>query len=281
MKSTKPKAQSTKLIKIGIIGCGTIGTEIAKAIDAKFKDRASLVAVSDIDKEKAKLLKNRLKIKSHILSIDRLIKKSDLIIEAASALVSGEVAKKAISAKKDIMIMSVGGIIKKYSALFNLAQKNNCKIYLPSGAICGLDGVKAASLGKIYKAELTTRKPAAALKGAPFIEENKINLDKITSETVIFEGSAEEAIKGFPANINVACALSIAGIGPKETKVKIIASPGYKSNIHEVVIEAESGRLMTRTDNVPSPENPKTSYLAVLSAIATLKQILETAKVGT
>lgn len=270
-----------KKIKIGLIGCGTIGTEIAQAIDTKFKHKASLSVVFDIDDKKAEALQKRLNSKPTILSIDALIKKSDLIIEAASAKVSGLIAKKAILAKKDIIIMSTGGIIKKYTAIFNLAKKNNCKVYLPSGAICGLDGVKAALLGKIKKVELITRKPAGALAGAPFVTKNNIDLNKINTETVIFEGNAEEAIEGFPANINVACTLSMAGIGPKKTKVKIIASPLSTKNIHEVVLEGGFGRIVAKTENVPSPDNPKTSYLAVLSAIATLRQILEPIKIGT
>lgn len=270
-----------KKTKIGLIGCGAIGSEIAKAIDAGFKNYAILVAISDIDAQKSGALKNSLKIKPDILSIPSLIKKSDLVIEAASALISGQIAKRVISAKKDVMIMSIGGIIKNYAALFNSAKRAKCKIYLPSGAICGLDGVKAAALGKIQRAELTTRKPPAALAGAPFITKNNIDLNKITSETTIFSGSAEEAIEGFPANINVSCALSIAGIGPQQTKVKIIASPEYRRNIHEVILEGEFGKLVTRTENVPSPRNPKTSYLAILSAIAMLKQALGPVKIGT
>jgi aspartate dehydrogenase len=234
-----------------------------------------------VDNDKAQAFKKALKGRTAVLPTDTLIKKADLVIEAASAKVSGDIAKKAIAAKKDVMIMSVGGIIEDYAALFNLAEQNGCKVYLPSGAICGLDGVKAAAIGKIYRAELITRKPPKGLAGAPFIEKNRIDLEGITRETQIFEGSALEAIKGFPANINVACALSIAGIGPEKTRVKIMTSPEYTSNTHEVILEGEAGRIVTRTENLPSPSNPKTSYLAILSAIATLKQILGPAKVGT
>lgn len=270
-----------KKIKIGLVGCGAMGSEIAKAIDTRFRDKAVLTAISDIDKKKAEGLKKELKGLPDILQIDGLIKKADLVIEAASKEVSGEIAKKAISAKKDVMIMSTGGIIKDYRALFDLAERNGCKVYLPSGAILGLDGVKAASLGRISRVELTTRKPPAGLSGAPFIEKNNIDLNKIKTETTIFEGNALEAIEGFPANINVSCALSIAGIGPEKTIVKIVTSPEYKGNTHEIFVEAESGKLVTRAENVPSPRNPKTSYLAVLSVIAALEQILGPVKIGT
>lgn len=270
-----------KKIKIGIIGCGAIGREIAKAIDAGFKDSAALVAVSDADREKAGSLRKDLKNKPKVLPIDALIKKSDLVIEAASAEISGLVAQKAIRAKKDVMIMSTGGIAKDHMSISRLARKAGVKVYLPSGAICGIDGVKAALLGKIRTAELITRKPPAALRGAPFIVRHRIDLDSISSETMIFDGSARDAIKGFPANINVSCTLSMAGIGLEKTRVKIVTSPEYKTNSHELVVEGSFGRLSSRTENVPSPSNPKTSYLAVLSAIATLKQILGPFKIGT
>lgn len=270
-----------KKIKIGIIGCGAIGSEIAAAIDRDFKKEAVLTAISDININKAEAVKKKLKTKPDVLSAAALIRKSDLVVEAASAKASADIAKAVISAKKDIMIMSVGGIIRDYAALFNLAGKNGCRVYLPSGAICGLDGVKAASLGRIDSAGLTTRKPPDGFKGAPFVEKNKIDLNGIKGETKIFEGNALEAIEGFPANINVSCALSIAGIGPEKTVVRIITSPEYKTNMHEIVVEGEFGKLTAKTENVPSPNNPRTSYLAILSAIAVLRQILGPAKVGT
>ncbi|MCX5716231.1 MAG: aspartate dehydrogenase [Candidatus Omnitrophica bacterium] len=270
-----------KKLKIGLVGCGTIGTQIAKAINTRFKKNAALVAISDTDEGKIAAIKKVLRSKPAALKIDALIKKADLVIEAASAKVSGEVAKKTVQAGKDIMIMSSGGIIKNYTALFNLAKKNGCRVYIPSGAICGLDGVKAALLGNIKTARLTTTKPPAGLKGAPFVEKNKIDLDGINTDTTIFEGSAIEAIGGFPANINVSCALSMAGIGPENTKVMIVASPGSTRNVHEVSVEGEFGKISTRTENIPAPGNPKTSYLAVLSAIAMLEQIMSPIKIGT
>ncbi|MBA7660637.1 L-aspartate dehydrogenase [subsurface metagenome] len=176
--------------------------------------------------------------------------------------------------------MSVGGLLGNED-LLDLAKKKDCKIYLPSGALAGLDGVKSASVGRIDSITLTTRKPPEGLKGAPYIIRNKIDLDAIIKETVIFEGSANEAVEGFPKNINVSAALSLAGIGAEKTRVRIIADPNLKRNIHEVEVKGEFGRLVSRTENLPSPKNPKTSYLACLSAIATLKGIVSSIKIGT
>lgn len=267
------------MMKVGIVGCGAIGRELAQAIDREIEE-AQLVALTDIDKEKAKELVESLKEKPEILPLDELIERSDLIIEAASKDVVPSLAKKVIDQGKDIMIMSVGGLLGNED-IFNLARKRNSKIYLPSGALAGLDGVKSASIGRIDSVTLTTRKPPEGLKGAPYIKRNKIDLDTITKEKVIFEGSATEAVEGFPQNINVSATLSLAGIGAEKTMVRIIADPEIKRNIHEIEVKGEFGRLISRTENLPSPKNPKTSYLACLSAIATLKGIVNNIKVGT
>lgn len=270
-----------KKIKIGIVGCGTIGSQLAKAIEEKFAEKAELFAVCDLNKDKAQKLKASSSLNPEILPLDQLIDSCGLIIEAASAKVSFEVARKALNQKKDVMIMSVGGILYNAKQLFKLAQSSGSHIYLPSGALSGLDAVKAASMAKINKVTLITRKPPQGLKGAPYLKKKHIDLTNLKEETVVFEGKATEAVKGFPENVNVCAILSLAGIGAEKTKVKIVTSPNYKANIHEIEVEGDFGRLVARTENVPSPTNPKTSFLASLSAIATLKSILNVVKIGT
>lgn len=269
------------MFRVGIIGCGTIGAQLAKHIDSSLKDKARLIALSDLDKKKACSLARALKSKPKIKSTGELINCVDLVVEAASAKVSYRVAKQAINAGKDVMVMSTGGLLKNFKSLFELAESKRCNIYLPSGAICGLDGLKGAKFSGIKKVTLTTRKPPLGFKGAPYVIKKKIDLGKIRSDKILFKGDALKAIEGFPANINVAATLSLCGIGPKKTKVKIIASPKANKNIHEVEVEGKFGKLVARTENVPSPDNPKTSYLAVLSAIAMLNGILERVKIGT
>ena len=267
------------MLKIGLVGCGTIGSELARAVERDFKDRAKLAGLFDIDRARALSLAESLAEPPLILSVDELIDASDLVVEAASASVSGDLARKAILAGKDVMVMSIGGLIE--SDIFDLAERNGRYLYIPSGAICGLDSIKSARIGGISRVTLTTRKPPAGLRGAPYIVEHGIDLDTITKETTIFQGSAREAIRGFPKNVNVAVALSFAGIGIDKTEVRIISSPHFTTNSHEVTVEGEFGRLTTRTDNVPSPQNPKTSYLAMLSAVATLQGILSRSRIGT
>lgn len=270
-----------KKIRIGIVGCGAIGISLAKFIDKELSLSSELSAICDLNLSCALSLKNSLKRSNPVIAeLDNLIKKSDLIIECASAKVSYQIAKKAVSKGKNILIMSIGGIISKIKELSALARRNNCLIYLPSGAICGIDGLKALSLAGIKKVVLITRKPAKALEGAEYIKRNKIDLKKIKKETVIFEGNASDAINNFPQNINVAGLLSIAGIGVKNTKVKIITSLKYKRNSHEVLIESKAGKIKTICENVAFRKNPKTSYLAALSAMVVLKSMFDPVKIG-
>ena len=267
-------------IKVGIIGCGTIGSQIARACSGRLKGKVALSALCDADRKKCETLKNSLKSKTPILSIDGIIKKCDFIIEAASASISADVLKKCIAQKKDCLVMSTGGLLDN-TALLARAGKKGVRVFVPSGALCGIDGLKSANIGGIKKVTLTTRKPPKGLAGAPYVVSQKIDLGSINRDTVIFEGSAEDAVKGFPQNVNVAAVLSLAGIGARKTRVRIIATPGSAANIHEVEIVGESGRITTRSENVPSKANPKTSALAVYSAIATLEGAVSPVRIGT
>ncbi len=262
-------------MKIGIIGVGAIGSVLCKFIDKELKD-SKVVAICDIDKNKAKKISAKLKSKPITTNIDNLIKKSGLVIEAVNTSIVKQILKKCIKHKKHLMVMSVGGIIQN----MDLLNKLTARLFIPSGAICGIDGVKAANIEKISSAIITSTKSPKSLKDAPYIIKNKIDLKKIKKKTKIFEGSALEAIKGFPKNVNVSATLSLAGIGPKKTKVKVIVDPKIKRNMHEITIIGSFGKLYTRTENVLSPLNPKTSHMAVLSACATLKRLTGYIKIG-
>jgi aspartate dehydrogenase len=271
-----------KLLKIGIVGCGAIGTSLARIIVKDFSNRAKLIALYDIDKAKSVKLASLISGVGELAvrNLDGLINKSDLVIEAASAKCSGDIAREVLSKGRNIMIMSVGGILDNFRELYNLAKKHNAKVYIPSGAIAGIDALKALACSRINSVTLTTKKPPRAFSGVPYVVKKKINLDNLKKETVIFKGNVYSAIKSFPQNINVAATLSLAGIGPARTRVRIIASPEITKNIHEIKIKSEAGSVVTCTQNIIHPHNPKTSYLAVLSAVATLKQVLDPVRVG-
>jgi aspartate dehydrogenase len=272
-----------KKLKIGIVGCGAIGSSLAKTVERDLSAKAELAALFDLDENKAQTLSLLLTGKKTLVveSLNKLISRSDLVIEAAHANCSFEIARKAILKSKDVMIMSVGGVVSGFYDLAKASRKNNSRLYIPSGAVAGIDALKAANLGKIKKVVLTTRKNPKSFQGVRYILDRNIKLDKIKVDTVIFSGSAKQAMRFFPQNINVAGILSLAGIGQFKTRVRLIASPSALKNIHEIEIDSDSGKIFTRTENVLHPANPKTSYLAVLSALATLKQILEPARVGT
>lgn len=263
-------------MKIGVIGCGAIGSVLCKFIDEKLYD-SELVAICDIDKQKAENLRDSLKSKPKILEIDDLIEKSDMVVEAVSPSIVKQVLDKCIKEKTHLMVMSVAGIVEN----IDLIDKLTARLFIPSGAICGIDGIKAAAIEEIESVTITTTKNPQGLKGAPYVIDNNINLSDIKEKTTIYEGTAIDAIKKFPKNINVSATLSLAGIGPKKTIVKVIVDPDIKTNTHEIEIVGSFGRITTKTDNIPSPMNPKTSHLAILSACATLKRLIGNVKIGT
>jgi aspartate dehydrogenase len=268
-------------IKIGLVGCGAIGAEIAKAVDSGALD-AKLVAVCDHNPETAAALIDSLQHKPVKARLEELVSLSDVVVEAASQKAVPAIARAALEKGKRLMIMSVGALADRefFAEVKALAKEHGSLVYIPSGAISGLDGLKSASIGTIRTVTLTTTKNPSGLQGAPYILENKIDLDALAGPTLIFEGSALQAVRAFPANVNVAATLFLAA-GESEVHVKVVADPGIHVNRHEILVEGDFGQISTKVENIPSPRNPKTSYLAALSAIATLRSIVEPVKIGT
>ena len=268
------------MLKVGIVGVGTIGGEICRAIDGGVV-QARLVGITDIDPVKARTLAENLKRAVPVMALADLIDASALVVEAVSKGAAPIIIRETLASSKDIMVMSVGGLLDCLDEALNLAKRQGGRIYVPSGAIAGLDAIKGAMAGRVSKVRLTTRKPPRGLEGAPYVVEKRIDLKGLKEPATIFSGSAAEAVPAFPANINVAAALSLAGIGPDKTEVRIIADPTSDKNIHEIEAEGDFGKLFARMENVPSPTNPKTSYMAALSAIGLLRRITSSLIVGT
>jgi aspartate dehydrogenase len=268
-------------LKIGLVGCGAIGTEIARSID-RGEIPAELVAVCDHNPANAEKLISSLERKPVRANLEELVRLSDVVVEAASQRAVPAVAKAALEKGKVLMIMSVGALadVDLYKKVKQMALENGAKVYIPSGAISGLDGLKSASMGTIRRITLTTTKSPAGLEGAPYIVKKGLDLRAFKAPALIFEGSAAEAVKAFPANVNVAATLCLAA-REGDVRVRIIVDPEIKVNRHEIVAEGDFGQITTRVENVPSPKNPRTSYLAALSAIATLRSIAEPVKIGT
>lgn len=233
--------------KIGIVGCGVIGTAVSKAIKEKFSEKAELVAVYDVVRNKAEKL-------GKLVPIEELVSLVDIVVESASPDAVKQIAPLVMANNKKMLVLSTGGLL-------NIPLQKG--IFFPSGAIAGLDALSAASLGRIDKITLTTTKPPEALGDK-----------KYDKDTVVFSGTVDEAIEKFPKNINVCATLALVSKKPELITVKIIASPSIKRNTHKVDIEGDFGHMILHIENEPSPDNPKTSHLAVLSAIDTLRKIL-------
>ncbi len=268
------------VVKIGLIGCGAIGTVIAKYIETDGNFELSYLL--DDEMEKCQSLSRQLKGKPACVIRVQDMEGADLIIEAASQECVRERVPGALE-KADVMIMSVGAFSddELFGKIKKKAAEHKRRIYIPSGAIAGLDGLKAAAQAGLTSVTLTTRKPIKALENAPWVIKNDIALHSIRKPTVIFEGSAKQAAEWFPSNVNVAVTLSLAGIGTEQTRVKIIADPFLEKNQHEIFAEGKFGTMTVKLENNPLPKNRKTSQLAALSAIATLKRIAENVQIGT
>jgi aspartate dehydrogenase len=258
------------MLKIGIVGMGVIGRRVADAVTRGFPG-TTLVGVSVREAATA--------AGYPVLPLDELIERADLIDEPATQAALREFGPAVLSAGKHLMVLSVGALVGVLDGWAALAEKHGCRILVPSGAIAGLDGVKGAREGAITAVTMETRKPPRGLAGAPYIEQQRIDLDRITTETLIFEGPATEAVRGFPANVNVVAALSLAGIGPERTRIKIFAVPGQARNQHRITVEGEFGTLRIEVENVPS-ENPRTGRRSYLSAIALLRELGAPVHVG-
>ncbi len=256
------------------MGCGAIGTQIALAIDSG-KIPGLLTHIYDSSKEASLILVEKLKNKPEIVENSHLLSSYpvDIIVEAASQEAVTNVAHSVLQNKRDLMIMSVGALLDEsiYDILSEACEHFNKTIFLPSGAIAGLDAIKSVA-DQLDSVTLTTTKHPRSLKGATFFETSDIDLDKIDTLTTIFEGKAREAVLLFPANINVAALLSLAGIGSEKTLVKIIADPNTTKNTHTIIAHGKFGTMNFNIENVPDETNPKTSKLAILSAIETLRK---------
>jgi aspartate dehydrogenase len=267
------------MLKIGILGVGAIGRVIATVVDRKELD-AELVALADQDRARAEMLSSELDSHAPVVSIEEMIERCDLAVEAASQAALPEFVPKALERGRDMLIMSVGGLLGR-EEWFRQAGEKKCRIYVPSGAIAGLDGIKSASIGRIELAQLTSRKPIAALQGSKYVVERGLQLDGFKEEAVIFEGSAEEAARAFPATSNVAASLRLAVDSAVPVRVRVVAVPGGSENVHEIRVHGEFGKLTVKVENVPSKSNPRTSQLAAFSAVATLKNLTRSLRVGT
>ena len=264
---------------VALAGLGAIGLRVARAIDEGAVPGFRLTAVSARDRERARERLARLERVPEVVGLGDLATRAEVVVECAPAAVFAEVARPVIEAGGTLMPLSVGTLLN-HMDLVERARETGARIVVPTGALIGLDTVRAMAEGEISRVVLETRKPPSGLMGAPHLAENEIDISNLSAPLRVFHGTAREAAKGFPANVNVAAALALAGIGPERTEVTVWADPSVDRNIQTVTITSDAGEATMTMQNVPSPENPKTGRIVAQSVLATLRRMTATLTAG-
>jgi aspartate dehydrogenase len=265
-------------LRVGLAGLGAVGLDVARRLEAGIDGLAlAAVAVRDVDKAKRNLPDAGARIP--ILPIEKLADICDVVVEGLPPTLFRDVAKSTIERGRIFMPLSVGQLLENWDFVAR-AKETGARILVPTGALIGLDAVRAAAEGNIKSVIMITRKPPAGLEGAPYLVANNISVKNLDGPRKVFDGSAREGARGFPANVNVAAALSLAGIGPDRTRLEIWADPALSRNTHRIEVDADTARFSMSIENIPS-ENPRTGRIVSLSTIAALRGLVSELKVGT
>jgi aspartate dehydrogenase len=267
-------------MRITVVGCGSRGSKLAEAADKMAEVKR--VYLLDVDRAIAEEVGAKLNKAEIVENIDEELYHCDLVIECATQDAAREVIPRVVARGVDIMVMSVGVFVDDdfRNSVIEKAKQCDAKVYIPSGAICGTDGLRASTEGEVQQVELITTMPPLSFEGVDYIKDEGLDLSAIKEKTILFTGTAREAVQLFPRNVNVAAIVSIMGVGFDRTIVTIAADPNIKINSHELRIKGEFGELTSHTYNVPSQINPKTSNLSVFSAIAALQRIVQNQWIG-
>jgi len=270
--------QNTKLLRVGLAGLGAVGQPVAhRLLDGM--NGLLLAAVSVRDPVKAKRAIPKLGDSVAFVEPAALASLCDVVIEGLPPAQFLAVARPTVDAGRILMPLSVGQLLI-HTDLIERARATGARILPPTGALLGLDAVRAAAEGEIHSVTMVTRKPPGGLDGAPYLVEKGISLAGLKEPLKVFDGSARDGARGFPANVNVAAALSLAGIGPDRTQLQIWADPGVDRNIHRIEVEADAARFSMQIENVPSAENPRTGKITGLSTLAALRGLVSELRVG-
>jgi aspartate dehydrogenase len=251
-------------MRVAVVGLGAIGRKVVEALDRGI-DGSALAAISVQNFEKHRDFLAKLSKAPVVLSIDELSEVADIVVECAPSALLRSIVAPFVTNGKTAIVLSAGALLENED-LIQAAKENGGRIVVPSGALIGLDAVTSAAEGTIHSVRMITRKPVRGLLGAPYIADNNIDIENITEPLKVFDGTAREAAKGFPANLNVAVALSLAGIGPDRTMLEIWADPALTRNTHRIEVDSDSASFSMAIENIPS-ENPKTGRITALSVI--------------
>lgn len=268
------------MITVAICGLGAIGMRVARALDTGEIEGMRLTAVSAGDLDRAATRVADFANPPQCVEATQLAAHADIVVEGAPKAIFAPLARSVIAAGKTFVPLSCGALLD-HMDLVDQARETGARILVPTGAIIGLDAIRAMAVGKIEDVTLETRKPPTGLAGAPYLVENDISLDGLTEATLVFKGNAREAAKGFPANVNVAVALSLAGIGPDRTTIEVWADPAVTRNMQSVRVRSDSADAEMSIRNIPSQENPRTGRITALSVIACLQRMTAPLVAGT
>lgn len=264
-------------LRVGIAGYGAIGRALGAALASGIPGlRLAAVGARDLARVREALPPGA---DVAVVPVAELARHADVIVECAPASALPEIARPVLEAGRTLVVLSCGALLR-HEDLIALARESGGRILVPTGALLGLDAVLAAAEGEIHAVRMTTRKPPAGLAGAPHLVAQGIDAAGITEPTLVFEGSARDAAIGFPANVNVAVALSLAGIGPDRTRIAIWADPGVTRNTHTIELDSDAARLTMTIENVPS-ENPRTGRITAQSVVALLRKLGAPLAIGT
>jgi aspartate dehydrogenase len=266
------------MTRVAIAGLGAIGRVLARKL-ADGMPGLRLVCAAVRDRNKAQTWLDAQRISCPLVEPEEFPARADLAIECAPAAVLDRICRPMLEAGKSVMVLSAGALLQR-PELMALAKAKGGQIIVPTGALLGLDAVTAAAEGNIHSVRMTTRKPPNGLAGAPYLAANKISVDGLTEPKRVFSGTAREAAAGFPANVNVAAALGLAGIGSDRTTIEIWADPGVERNCHSIEVDADSAKFTLTIENIPS-ENPRTGRITALSVLAALRKLHAPLRIGT
>jgi aspartate dehydrogenase len=264
--------------RIALAGLGTIGRAVARRL-ADGLPGLTLACVAAGNPGKARAWLKEQNIDCPVVELEKFPEYADLAVECAPAEMIDRICRPMLEAGKQVMVLSCGALLPRPD-LIELAKAHGGRILVPTGALLGLDAVAAAAEGVIHSVKMTTRKPPNGLVGAPYLVKNNISVEGLNAAKLVFSGTAREAAAGFPANVNVAAALSLAGIGPDRTMIDIWADPAVTRNCHSIEVDSDSARFTLSIENIPS-ENPKTGKNVALSVIAALRKMHAPLAVGT
>ena len=265
-----------KPLRVGLAGLGAVGLEVARRLIAGVPG-LTLAAVATRDEAKARHALPEL-ASIPFKAATALADDCDVVVECLPPALFRDVAVSAIDKGRIFMPLSVAQLLDNWD-LIERAREKSARILPPTGALIGLDAVRAAAEGTINSITMITRKPPAGLEGAPYLIERGISLAGLKEPLKVFDGSAREGARGFPANVNVAAALSLAGIGPDRTRLQIWADPTITRNTHRIEVDADVARFSMAIEGVPSA-NPRTGRIVPLSTVAALRALVSELKVG-